>query len=270
METPATPLIIEIMTPAQQRRRFDRITRQLERKYIPIIRRIIISQLTSYAGAIQRNPLGAIYSIDTFFPTIQLEETYEAMIRECFNRFRIEEPENVIKAIDTSVWVTLMQTYINTIGGNRITQINRFTKAYVLAKLRPILNEGIQEGLGIQEIARSIVSNIAEYTGKFANYRASRIARTEIIGSSNRASLASVEAAGLQGMVLKRWLPTIDPERTRESHLEMANHPAIPLDQKFEVKRADGGSEFLEYPGDPNGSPGNVINCRCTVIYERV
>jgi hypothetical protein len=27
------------------------------------------------------------------------------------------------------------------------------------------------------------------------------------------------------------------------------------------------GKEALDYPGDPKGSAGNVINCRCTVAF---
>jgi len=32
----------------------------------------------------------------------------------------------------------------------------------------------------------------------------------------------------------------------------------VPLNENFNV---DG--EMLEYPGDPSGSAGNIINCRC-------
>jgi hypothetical protein len=34
----------------------------------------------------------------------------------------------------------------------------------------------------------------------------------------------------------------------------------VGVDETFSV-----GGEDLEYPGDPNGSPENVIQCRCTV-----
>jgi hypothetical protein len=35
-----------------------------------------------------------------------------------------------------------------------------------------------------------------------------------------------------------------------------------PIDKPFDV-----GGEQLMYPGDPDGgSPGNTINCRCTVL----
>jgi hypothetical protein len=45
----------------------------------------------------------------------------------------------------------------------------------------------------------------------------------------------------------------------------MASKPAIPIDDFFDV-----GGEKLKYPGDPRGSAGNVIQCRCAVVYERI
>jgi hypothetical protein len=36
----------------------------------------------------------------------------------------------------------------------------------------------------------------------------------------------------------------------------------IALDATFDV-----GGERLQYPGDPSGSPGNTIQCRCATTY---
>ena len=257
------------MNPQRQRQIFDRKTRRLERKYIALIQEAILRQLIIYQRALKANPLDAIYSIDKYFDDSQLARVYERMIEESANAFRIDDFDQIVKSINQTTWVQFVTERIMNIGGRRITQINRFTKAYVLNKLRPILNEGIREGLGISDIANAIISNIAEYAGTFARYRATRIARTEIISTSNWAGLASAQAAGIEDQVLKKWLPTQD-ERTRQSHLDMENHPAIPLDQKFEVPLLGGGVDFLKYPGDPNGQPESVINCRCVIIYERV
>jgi len=38
----------------------------------------------------------------------------------------------------------------------------------------------------------------------------------------------------------------------------------IPVDQPFRV-----GPDNLMHPGDPSGSPGNVINCQCVSIAVR-
>jgi hypothetical protein len=252
----------------KQRRNFDKKTRKLERKYIPLFNAVFQRQLLNYSKAIISNTLDAIYSIDKFFDEDLLKNAYNEMIIECFDRFKIDDPENIIKAIDNSIWTTFVTQYITNVGGNRITQINRFTKAYVLSKLRPILNNGIEEGLGIADIAKNIVSNIAEYSGKFAKYRSERIARTEIIGASNNASLSSIKSAGIEDSVLKKWMPYVD-DKTRDTHRDMRDYPAIPLDQDFEVPKIDGGVDLMQFPGDSRGSSANVINCRCTVVYIR-
>lgn len=54
---------------------------------------------------------------------------------------------------------------------------------------------------------------------------------------------------------------TIDT-RTREAHFA-ADGQVVALDQPFVV---DG--EELDYPGDPNGSGDNVINCRCSFVVQ--
>ena len=54
----------------------------------------------------------------------------------------------------------------------------------------------------------------------------------------------------------KVWIATND-EKTRPSHVE-AHGQRVPLDALFAV-----GLDDLEYPGDPNGSPEEIINCRC-------
>jgi hypothetical protein len=257
------------MTLQQQQVRFERLTRRLERKYSAIFAGVFFSQLEQYAKAIRKQPLNAIYSIDTYFPDEPLERAYRQMVMECFDTFRMDDPAVLIKAIDSSVWVTMVTQYITNVGGERITQINQYTKAYTLAKIRNVLNDGVENGLGIADISENMVSKIAEYAKDFSRYRAQRVARTEIIGSSNRAGLMSVQAAGISDQVQKFWLPAVD-ERTRQTHLDMRDHEPIAIGELFEVPRLSGGIDRMEYPGDPRGSAENVIQCRCTIGYQRV
>jgi hypothetical protein len=59
----------------------------------------------------------------------------------------------------------------------------------------------------------------------------------------------------------KRWQATGD-DRTRPSHLE-ADGQQVPINEPFEV-----GGSALMHPGDPNGPPDLIINCRCTMTFE--
>jgi len=259
------------MTPHQQAKLFRRKQDRLINTFEPLVAGVISHQLNQYKRALKTNTLDAVYGIEKYFKDDQLKLVIQKMLIDTANDFRFDDNQSdqIIKSINDDVWVSLVNERIRTYGGNLITQINRYTKAFVLKRLRPVLNWGISEGLGIAEIATNIINNIEEYQAKFARYRAERIARTEIIGQSNWAGLESIKAAGIEDQVLKKWLPEID-ERTRQNHVEMENHPAIPLDDTFEVPRLSGGVDRMKYPGDTAGSAENVINCRCTIIYERV
>ncbi|MET7814203.1 phage minor head protein [Streptomyces sp. NPDC005395] len=78
------------------------------------------------------------------------------------------------------------------------------------------------------------------------------------------AGQSSEQATGQQ-TARKRWVALHDPatrqldDNVREAH-RLADGQEVPLDSPFTV-----GGETLRYPGDPSGSPGNVINCRCSV-----
>ena len=56
--------------------------------------------------------------------------------------------------------------------------------------------------------------------------------------------------------IQKEWVCTHD-DRTRPSHLELDGERRD-LDEEF--------SNGLQYPGDPNGDPSEVYNCRCTLV----
>lgn len=93
-------------------------------------------------------------------------------------------------------------------------------------------------------------------------WRRGLIARTETISASNKGSLELYRAWGTK---LKEWLATPDERvRTFENspwgHLESDGETVL-IDKPFVNT-----SESLMYPGDKDGSPGNTINCRCTIV----
>jgi uncharacterized protein with gpF-like domain len=56
----------------------------------------------------------------------------------------------------------------------------------------------------------------------------------------------------------KEWLTQQD-DRVRDSHAEIDGE-TVGLDDVF--------SNGLECPGDENGDPEDVINCRCSLLYH--
>lgn len=145
-------------------------------------------------------------------------------------------------------------------GAKKITAIDTTT----MKRINSVL---ATQGAGetIPTIARSIQSSAA--LAAMNRARATMIARTETISASNFGSILGARATGLE--LNKIWIATRD-DRTRGldpkdeyDHISMDTKPAIPLDEAFDVS-----GEALQYPGDPAGSAGNVINCRCAVAYE--
>jgi len=152
-------------------------------------------------------------------------------------------------------WIERMRKYALIDASGRILEITKTTQN----RINAIIVAGLEAGLSIDEIQTQIVgtAGLSPLNGTLTQ-RARRIARTEIISASNAGSLEGARSTGLN--FKKQWLATPGP-RTRDDHI-IADGQIVGKDEMFLV-----GGEELEYPGDPAGSPGNVINCRCTQIY---
>ena len=86
-----------------------------------------------------------------------------------------------------------------------------------------------------------------------------RNARTMVTGAENKGRQDSYARATADGIILERtWLATND-SRTRHSHAVLDGETK-PIDTPF--------SNGLMYPGDPDGEPPEVYNCRCTLIAK--
>jgi hypothetical protein len=132
-----------------------------------------------------------------------------------------------------------------------VTGLGRVTKRL----LTKTVTKGLADGKSWGNIARDI-----EGSRKVNKMRARRIARTEGHTAANKANDTAVRAAHLKH-VDKQWSATKD-ERTRISH-SIADGKKVYIDEPFIV-----AGESLMYPGDPNGSPGNIVNCRCVLFYH--
>lgn len=117
------------------------------------------------------------------------------------------------------------------------------------------LNDGVTAGESIPQLATR-VRTVFEQADRT---RAERIARTEVHGAVQGAQLAYAGGLPRTAGVRKEWLATPDA-RTREAHRH-ADGQTRPLSEPFLV-----GGEPLMFPGDPAGTPDEVINCRCSML----
>ena len=133
-----------------------------------------------------------------------------------------------------------------------------------------MLGQAMHEGWSIPKMQTALETMFEKYMNggdltdeerawfetRMPDYRRENIARTETIRSSNLGSTEIYKGWGAWG---SEWLATMD-DRVRDTHAE-ANGQIRPFGAPFEV-----GGEKLLYPGDPNGSAGNVCSCRCTTV----
>lgn len=93
--------------------------------------------------------------------------------------------------------------------------------------------------------------------------RSKTVAVTEVHRAWNMGALAAAMRAQQRiGPLMKRWVAR-DDSKTRIAH-DRADGQTVFINQPFIVNM-----EPLMSPGDPNGSPGNVINCRCKPRFRR-
>ena len=86
--------------------------------------------------------------------------------------------------------------------------------------------------------------------------RAQRVSRTISTAAANGGKLEGWKQSEIAKG--KKWRSSAGT-RTRKTHRK-ANGQVVDLDQPFKV-----GNSKLMYPGDPAGSPEEIIHCRCTM-----
>lgn len=144
----------------------------------------------------------------------------------------------------------LLEDVIAAQAGSRITTAPKDLVKVMMGSLQ----ESYDKGHSIPKAARAMRDAGYAHSKSYAV----RIARTELIGAVNAASLAQVQ--GATNLPYKTWMATGD-NRTRPTH-RAADSQVVPIDSTFVV-----GSARLEYPGDRNGPGEEVIMCRCTIGY---
>ena len=135
-----------------------------------------------------------------------------------------------------------------------------------------VIAEMVANGEGSEDIARRIEKLVNNRN--FYRWQARRIARTEATAAANIGALRAGKISGFK--TNKVWISSND-SRTRRipenefDHFNM-NGVQVGIDEFFKVPAKNmQGFELMRHPGDRGGignattSPGNTINCRCSV-----
>lgn len=127
-------------------------------------------------------------------------------------------------------------------------------KRWNYQKMKTSLVQSVLQGESVPKMAKRLrrVTDMNKTS-------AIRNARTMFVGAENSGRLDSFQRAIDLGIKMKKmWSATMD-SRTRNSHAVLDGE-TIDLEEKF--------SNGLMYPGDPDGSPSEVYNCRCRLSAQ--
>lgn len=136
----------------------------------------------------------------------------------------------------------------------RAAQLADLVGTETAKQITAAVSVGREQGMGVAQIA-DLIRETA-FSEAMTHERATRIARTETVGALNAGEYLSAAASGV--FRSKEWLTQGD-EEVRDSH-RAQNGAVIPLADRF----ANG----CLYPGDREGGAGEVINCRCTLLFH--
>jgi hypothetical protein len=117
-----------------------------------------------------------------------------------------------------------------------------------------VIHAGEVGGLSMKETADLIQASVFGET--MTDTRAMRIAKTESAGAMSQGGWDQANDMGIYQA--KEWL-AFEDDKTRMTHLFCMEQGPIPMDEEF--------TNGLQYPLDPAGPAGEVINCRCVLMY---
>lgn len=177
---------------------------------------------------------------------------------------RIQTGRKGLKTITGSMgtdegWIAQVMEYLGLHGLELAQNITDTTRGDIIK----MLQRGIEQSLSIQEMV-----NILQTTG-LTKARASVITRTEIIRAGNVGH--TIAAKDTPYEVSKKWNAAKD-HRTRHSHMT-TNGIIVDENGFFNVPvykgdKPTGKIDQMLFPGDPEASKENTINCRCRVTHN--
>jgi len=231
---------------------------KVERRYLPV--------LESRIKAIYRYGLG-LYK--------------EGKLSELDNKFFDEELLKIITAIYINAGVPMARYVYKTMPKKRelkagqmgisqtwLNAVKNYLGRYALQFVTDIIGtlrddmislfqKAAAEGWSYEKIAYELLRN------GLALKRARRIARTEAHRGAMKGSIEGARALPYE--VQKEWLSATD-KRVRREPKDKFDH-ALLNGQVKELDEPFTNEEKIMFPGDPEASEGNTIQCRCVLNY---
>lgn len=237
----------------------DRLMATLERPFSKKVNIIINRYVKKMAGEYEKDPM-TNPDVVLMGMTDDLRKVYDTHYRRTMQTFGsrtldgLKSMEHMLETkAEKDVFLVGVENWIEDHGA-RAALVEDTTKKQI--------REGIKFGLAENATGAQMASIIFDKAGgAVAKSRSVVIARTETHMAAQAASVAAVDATGLD--LQKVWIAAAD-ERTRDSHLDAdsdSHTEPIAKDASFQV-----GLDSMQAPGLGSVAEEN-INCRCVVSW---
>lgn len=177
---------------------------------------------------------------------------------------KFEEQYKKLKQVEDITLEQIIRNYIENVAGNRIKDIDATT----LQSIKRAFDYLIFNKLSIYDSVKYLKQRFLLES----DFRAERIARTEINAALNAGSYENAKNKGIE--LKKVWLAANDDRvrglraNDKASHISL-NGQEKAMNEAFIDPRS--GHKLL-YPGDVSlgATSHDVIHCRCTIIYKTI
>lgn len=250
------------MTRAQRIRRINSLRDRYEKAFYAPLKRVMKKQISSFTNVLKSQ--GADAARSTINSMITIDADLAKVIQTLYVRSGLASANETLSYLRSlpkrqekrrtfgynEEWTDEILQYFQLNLYNKVVlPIGETTKEYILR----VISEGLKDGWSINEMVQKIERE------DYLDGRVERILRTETTRVTNYAAVMAEKK--FEYKTQKEWASVHD-NRTRHPH-KSADGQRVALDSAFAV-----GGEQLMFPGDPNGSAKNTINCRCTTLIN--
>jgi uncharacterized protein with gpF-like domain len=249
----------------------ERLRRGIETKYFKEISASITKQFKKFASDVNKYGVdGARSRLGLELWSSELVKIFERMYKETVITFgnatyrvlKIEANQKADTFGFNKDWTKAVMEFLTNQGFTLVSDITKTTKD----KLLSIVDKGVNEGLGVDEIVKIILS---DEQLSYSAFRARRIVRTEVMRASNIGAMEGAKSHSFE--VDKQWISARDI-RTRRIPRNQFDHVAldgvvVDFDETFNSVGKEGQQVEAMQPGDITQPAGFTINCRCAVGF---
>ena len=253
--------MLNLTNNAAKQRYLQEMTRQqiiLERTFIKRLSPIIKKQFLDSASVVRRNSKDINYAVNSKRGVMikEISSIYKrtaVTFKSKVDKVRKKDYSYYEHKKTDDVFWSSLRFWLDTYAARKVAGVNETTRKAILAI--------IKKGMEREEANADIADKLADIGDIASKSRAATIARTETHGAAIMAIDSAIRDYLGESAQTKEWLAAND-ERTREDHADVSGD-IVGMDESFSV-----GDEEMEYPGDPSASAGQVVNCRCVVMYH--